>query len=207
MRRIVLTLCFSLFLVPQVFAQQAPTTPPRQVPPTGGVPQGTPPPPTVAPPAIPPPGQQPRPGAQPPRETPPPFAPTAMGTQNIQLAVTISDSFSSDVQSKKAITMLIVDGRSGQIRSTGGEGLINVDAQPSIQRDGRILLRLTLEYRPDISAEQFEALRKNGTVRITMFTESLSLLVTDGKPVMASQSADPRSDRKVALEVTATIVK
>ena len=130
-----------------------------------------------------------------------------MGTQNIQLAVTISDSFSSDVQSKKAVTMLIVDGRSGQIRSVGGEGLINIDARPAIQKDGRILLQLSVEYRPDLSTEQFDALRKSGVVKITMFTESLSLLVTDGKAVIASQSSDPRSDRKVALEVTATVVK
>ena len=209
MRRTVLILCFSLFLVPRLFAQQQ-AVPPRPLPTPGpgAAPQGTPPP-TVAPPTMPPPGQQtPRPGGQLPREAPPSFGPVGVGTQNIQLAVTISDTFSSDVHSKKAVTMLIVDGRSGQIRSMGGEGLINIDAQPSLQKDGRILLRLTVEYRPDLSAEQFDVLRKNGTTaRITMFTESLSLLVTDGKPVVASQSADPRSDRKVALEVTATVVK
>jgi hypothetical protein len=211
MRRTVLILCFSLFLVPRLFAQQqAVPSRPVATPGPGAAPQGTPPP-TVAPPTIPPPGQQtPRPGGQLPRETPPtlaPMSPVGMGSQNIQLAVTISDSFSSDVQSKKAVTMLIVDGRSGQIRSAGGEGLMNIDARPTIQRDGRILLQLSVEYRPDLSTEQFDALRKNGVVRITMFTESLTLMVPDGKPVVASQSADPRSDRKVALEVTATVVK
>jgi len=154
------------------------------------------------------PGQQPPRAGGPQREPPSAFGPpTAIGTQNIQLAITISDSFSSDVQSKKAVTMLIVDGRSGQIRSVGGEGLINIDARPGIQKDGRILLQLSVEYRPDLSTEQSEALRKSGVVKITMFTESLSLLVTDGKPVIASQSSDPRSDRRVALEVTATVVK
>ena len=39
------------------------------------------------------------------------------------------------------------------------------------------------------------------------FSESLNLLVADGKPIVASQSADPRSDRKVTIEVTATVLK
>ena len=206
MRRTILIFCFSLLFMPQLFAQQGQTPPPRQIPtPTAAPPGATAP--TLPPPGIAPSGQQtPRP-AGPPREGAPSFGPTALGTQNIQLAVTISDSFSSDVHSKKAITMLIVDGRSGQIRSMGGEGLINIDARPAIQKDGRILVQLTVEYRPDLSTEQAEALRKSGAVKLTMFTESLSLLVTDGKTVVASQSSDPGSDRKVALEITATIVK
>ncbi len=118
--------------------------------------------------------------------------------------MTISDSLSADVQSKKTVTMLTSDGHSGQIRSSGGEGLINIDARPSVQRDGRIFLQLTVEYRPELSPQQVQ---QSGTSRLTMFTESLSLIVSDSKPVIASQSADPRSERKVSLEVTATIVK
>jgi hypothetical protein len=31
--------------------------------------------------------------------------------------------------------------------------------------------------------------------------------LTDGKPLLISQSADPKGDRRVTVEVTATIVK
>jgi hypothetical protein len=100
--------------------------------------------------------------------------------------------------------MLIMDGRSGQIRSTSDGGLINIDASPSVRPDGRIYLRLTVEYRPELSAAQAQ---QAGTSRIAQFNESLALIVANGKPILASQSADPRSDRKVSLEVTATVAR
>jgi hypothetical protein len=55
--------------------------------------------------------------------------------------------------------------------------------------------------------DQMNALVTATVTRLNGFSESLNLMVTDGKPVIASQSADPRSDRKVTVEVTATVVK
>lgn len=123
--------------------------------------------------------------------------------QNVKLDVVIADSLIPDLQSKKTINMLILDGRAGQIRSSAGEGLINIDARPTIRPDGRIYVQLTIEYRPELTQPQLE---KAGG-RTALYSESLSLLVADGKPVLASQSADPRSDRKVSIEITATIIK
>lgn len=215
MRRITLALCLTVLLVSTPFAQQTPPSRPAQpappratTPPAPGV--GAP----VAPPSmIPPPGQQPttpRPGVAWPRGAQAPAAMSNRGEQNVQVAVTITDSFNTSIQSRKAVTMLIVDGRSGQVRSMGGEGLINIDARPVVQRDGRIFLQLTVEYRPEPSAELTEQIRQSekvGPLRLTVFTESLSFFLPDGKPVVASQSSDPRSDRKVSLEVTATVMK
>jgi hypothetical protein len=124
--------------------------------------------------------------------------------QNIKLDVVISDSLVPDLQSKKSVSMLILDGLSGQVRSSAGEGLINIDARPTIRPDGRVWVQLTIEYRPELSGQQ---LQQAGLNRTALFSESLALLVADGKPVMASQSADPRSDRKVSVEVTATVIK
>lgn len=126
--------------------------------------------------------------------------------QNIKLDVVISDSLVSDPQGRKSVSMLILDGLSGQVRSSGtNEGLINIDARPTIRPDGRVWVQLTIEYRPELSAQQAQ---QTGSARLmTMFSESLALLVADGKPVMASQSADPRGDRKVSIEVTATVIK
>jgi hypothetical protein len=124
--------------------------------------------------------------------------------QNVKLDVVISDSLVPDLQTKKAVSMLILDGLSGQVRSSAGEGLINIDARPTIRPDGRIYLQLTIEYRPELSGPQ---LQQAGLNRTALFSESLALLVADGKPVVASSSADPRSDRKVAIEVIASIIK
>ena len=42
---------------------------------------------------------------------------------------------------------------------------------------------------------------------MTMLTRPLTLMVAEMQKTLISQSSDPRSDRKVLLEVTAAIVK
>jgi hypothetical protein len=37
--------------------------------------------------------------------------------------------------------------------------------------------------------------------------ESLSVVLQDGKPLLVSQSADPTTDRKVTVELMATVLK
>jgi hypothetical protein len=139
-----------------------------------------------------------------------PAGPTSW--QNVKLDVKISDSLNTDTQHSKTMTVLCLDGNSSQVRSQSGDGLINIDARPAIRPDGRIYLQLILEYRPDFGGSAASlpsgSSGPGGTTRGTAgFSESLNLLVVDGKPIVASQSADPRSDRKVTVEVTATVVK
>ena len=210
MRRFTLALLVTLCGAVPALARQVPPTPP-------------PPPATVAPPAMPAPPAPPAPTAgmqatrpqtavaprvpQAPTPPPAPQAPRAepaSSWQNIRVEVTISDSLSSDAQNKKLVSMLIVDGRSGSVRSASDRGVINIDARPSIRPDGRIYLQITVEYRPELNADQ---MNKLGSSRVASFNEGLSLVVTDGKPVLASQSADPVGDRRVTLEITATVLK
>jgi len=80
--------------------------------------------------------------------------------------------------------------------------LINIDAKPTVRPDGRIWVQLTIEYRPELTVQQTQ---QSGSSRVAGFSESLSVVVIDGKPMVASQSADPKSDRKVMIELTATI--
>lgn len=138
--------------------------------------------------------------------TPAPKASAAVATsgQNIRVDLVITDSLVADTQAKKAVSMLLLDGYRGQVRSTGGSGVLNVDARPRLQKDGKILVDLTLIYQPELTAQQAQ---EAGTSRIAVFNESLVLMVVDGQPIVASQAADPRSDRKVSLEVTATVLK
>jgi len=127
--------------------------------------------------------------------------------QNVKIDIGISDTVTADVQTRKTVSMLILDGRSGQIRSGGTNSLINVDAAPTIRQDGRIYLHVTVEYQPALTPQQNQALNKDGIGPLPILIESLALILVDGKMMIASQSADPRSDRKVSVEITATVQK
>ena len=205
MRRLLITSCVIAGLFTVAHAQTAPqgqqpppTTRPSQTAPAGRPPSGDVP---VQPtPGAQTPGQQGRQGQQ---QTPPPGtaapaaaqgAPPQYTWQNIKLDLTIIDAAPATAQVRKVLVLHIADGRNGQVRSQGEQGLINIDARPQVRPDGKtILLQLTVEYRPD--------------ARGTLFSESLSAMVVDGKPLMLSQTVDPSGDRKVSVEVLATIQK
>ena len=211
MRRLLMTSCVIAALFVVVHAQGAPQG--QQAPPTTRPSQTAPP--AVRPGQTPPSGDvpvQPTPSAQPRQQgqqgrqgqqTPPPGAtapvapqqtPPQYTWQNIKIDLTITDTGSTGAPIRKVLVLHIADGRNGQVRSQGEQGLINVDARPQVRPDGRaILLQLTVEYRPD--------------ARGTLFTESLSTMVVDGKPLVLSQTVDPSGDRKVSVEVVATIQK
>jgi hypothetical protein len=130
--------------------------------------------------------------------------------QNVKLDLTITDTFGTS--SKKTVTMLIADGFAGRIRSSNDVPVssnsvraitINIDAIPEIRSNGQILVTLTVEYVPDLSTMT----QAGGVPKPANINESLTVLVADGKPTMISQSADPATDRRVTVEVTASIVK
>jgi hypothetical protein len=175
-------------------------------------------------------GQTPQPAAQ---GTPvPPARVVTVPTQNVRLEVTITDSFGSGVAggvsggvaggvsggvasgagpAKKTVTMLIADGHSGSIRSandvqtpTGFRTInINVDSQPTVRDGGRIQLSLSVQYVPELSTLNSQA----PSAKPANINESLTVMLNDGKSTLITQSADPSTDRKVTVEVTATIVK
>jgi len=98
------------------------------------------------------------------------------------------------------VNMLVAEGYNGRVRSNrGNAAMLNVDATPRMQKDGRISLQLTVEYRPRETAETLDAM--------SPINESLTVLLQSGKPLIVTQAADPSSDRKVTVEVTATILK
>jgi len=222
MRRSLMLLSFVPLFGSVVFAQE----PPR-VAPTAAIkaaPDATqsrnvqnPPPPRTPPPG---PGQPAAPGAPLPPPAPP--IPRKLPTQNVRVDVTITDSFGSG-PTKKTIGVLVADGRNGSIRSTmtvpqadpampGAPNQpiqhftyqnisLNVDAAPEVLADGRIFMGLNVQYTPDTPQEP------GGSNKPGSLNEALQVVLADGKQTLIAQSADPRGDRKVTLEVTATIVK
>jgi hypothetical protein len=129
---------------------------------------------------------------------------------NLRLEFTVTDQVGSAPPVKKTITMNVADGESGRIR-TNAEVFrkgsaptvvpLSIDANPQIE-GSRIRLRASLEYQllkdapePDVPAGK------------TSITQGVTAILSDGVSMVLSQSADPLTDRKVTLEVKATIIK
>ena len=77
---------------------------------------------------------------------------------------------------------------------------LNVDANPVVQSDGSVLLSLTLEYIPRPEGPENTAGEATLNERMTVTLES-------GKPMVISKAADPAGNRKINVEVTATVMK
>jgi hypothetical protein len=129
---------------------------------------------------------------------------------NLRLEFTVTDQIGAAPPVKKTITMNVADGESGRIRTNADVFRKNsnptvvplsVDAAPEIEGT-KIRLRASLEYQllsdaagPDLPAGK------------TSITQSVTTILNDGVSTILSQSADPLTDRKVTLEVKATIIK
>ena len=121
------------------------------------------------------------------------------GTQNVRIEVTITDQRDGAPSAPKIISMILTDRDPGRMRSGTGrnDGMLNVDVRPEVTRENRVKMSLTLEYRPPMTGEK----------EMVPLTQSLTMLLDDGKPLTVSQSADPGSNRSVKVEVKATMLK
>jgi hypothetical protein len=155
--------------------------------------------------------QEVKPDPQPARPPAPARPETPGQPTNIKLELTITDQTGPGEPGKRTVSMILADRQNGSIRSgghvvSGGNRLpvtLNVDARPSlISNDNRILLELTLEYLPKPGSDN----ANSGEGRANL-TERLGLVVTSGKPLVISHASDPTSDRKISVELTATILK
>jgi hypothetical protein len=121
---------------------------------------------------------------------------------NIKVDLTITEAGAGTAPTTKTLSLLTAENSFGRIRTSTtsvSTGQLNVDARPRIHVKTKILLELTVEYRPGMSPDA-----KNPAPELS---ESLRVLLDDGKPLVVSQSADPNSDRKVTLEVKATVLR
>jgi hypothetical protein len=131
---------------------------------------------------------------------------------NVQIELTLSDQAGTQPPVKKSVSMIVSSGHWGKIRSAGtirpiGDSPfavdLNVDARPFVSVDGPIQLELTLVYSPPRgSATSTENANAPAGVN-----QSLTVILQSGKPLIISQAADPFTDRKVLVEVKATVLK
>jgi len=137
---------------------------------------------------------------------------------NVRLDLTILDQVATGTPARKTVTMYIADRSIANVRTTGRmltrEGwrdvLINVDARPTVIRGKNDAVRvdLGLEYRP--MAAQSSAAPTNmleANVQPTALKQNVVTVLDSGKPILISQAADPSSDRRISVELKATIEK
>jgi len=181
------------------FAQATPQTPQApQAPPVQRTPQAPRTPPTPQTPPAPPRGAAPAtPAPAPPR---PVVAVDATPGQllNIQVDVTIVAEATGEAPVRKTVSLTVADRQSGSVRSTDSRNagigdLLNVDVLPMVQKNGRILTRVGLEY---ASAKQPPVVQ----LRAQPLLES-------GKGLLVSRAVSPNADRTVTVEITATVLK
>jgi hypothetical protein len=143
------------------------------------------------------------------KPAPKPPAPEGL-PNNIKLELTITDQAGPGEAAKRTVSMIIADRKNGSVRSSGQvltpggrfNVMLNVDAMPVIIKDGLMRLDVSLEYVPKPGSENASSGEGRGSLN-----ERLSLLVESGKPLVVSQASDPTSDRRISVELTATLLK
>lgn len=139
---------------------------------------------------------------------------------NVRFDLTITDQTADGQPLKKSIMWVLADGFGSRVRSTGMvhsqlqtesgpitrqlfEVELNVDASVAVLDGDRMRSEIVIQYTPGIAG----AMAPQGTVKPSPLNESVTVILTSGKPLVITQAADPVSDRKVTAEVTATILR
>jgi hypothetical protein len=145
---------------------------------------------------------------------------------NVKIEVSITDQTGTNPPARKVVTMIASDRQSANVRSSANVPVkvagpisaanvgapnytyrtvtINVDARPAIvaKEPNKVSVAFGLEYLPKIGAAQEEM-----EPGMSSWSERLTLVLESGKPMVISQAADPTSDRRITVEITATILK
>jgi uncharacterized protein (DUF4415 family) len=146
---------------------------------------------------------------------------------NVRIDATVIESHGEQVTGRKVLTITLVDGEWGSVRSTqqvpfqakGSQSFsyqpapLNMDARATLREDGRIRVSLTLEYRGAPSEPETPpgpsapvATMVPGAVDQGI-KQTVTVVLDSGKPLIVAQSSDAVGDRRVALEVKATVLK
>ena len=142
---------------------------------------------------------------QKPTEQPTPRPEAAGQPINIKLDLTITEQNGTGDPVKKVVTMMLAESGSGSIRSTSnvkpqGRVQLNVDAQIQMLKSGALRTTFRLEYTPRLNGNEAGG-------EWTSLSQQIQTVLEPGKPMILSQATDPASDRKVIVEVKATVVK
>jgi hypothetical protein len=149
---------------------------------------------------------------------------------NIKIEMSITDQSGANPPAKKTVSMIVGDRMRNSIRSSASVRVpntvfgpakpgdppgpmvsynyrnvtINVDAKATIvqKEPNKVMLEFVIQYAPKSGGGQ-EDLEPG----MASLNESMTVILESGKPMTVSQAADPTSDRKITVEVTASILK
>jgi len=135
---------------------------------------------------------------------------------NVKVEFTITDQIGTKAPTKKTMTLIVADRENGRIRTNTEYAVargssvsyriapLGVDVFPTI--DGsKIRLEFTLEY--ELRSDKDADMPPDAQGPKTNVTERLSAVLDSGVPLIIAQSSDAVTDRKLTIEVKATIVK
>jgi hypothetical protein len=139
--------------------------------------------------------------AAPPRDTGQPL--------NVRVEFTITEEVGGAAPAKKMVSLTVADRQNSFVRSGGDVRVgdryrnvnINVDARPTILRENQVRLEVSLEYRPQATGGG------TGEPALWGISERVGVILESGKPLIISQAFDPTSDRRMTVELKATILK
>lgn len=211
MKKVLLVTSLAVALATPVWAQNPPPAPvaplaaPAQAPPPAPAAQ-----PAPAPPTAPRPGQArpaaPARGAVPPQAVPaPPAVPVSGATpRNVKFDITITDTAGGKPVTKALSVTVSNYSGTGSIRSTGvrPDGTLvplNVDIRNVTWHSDTVV-------RASVNVE-YQAYVPDAKLQPGLMTASSNSVFEDGRRTQILQTADPTSDRRTIIEVTATVLK
>lgn len=149
----------------------------------------------------------PTPPTQPSPAPAPDLAAEAGQLVNVKIDLAVIEDGGAEPASRKEVSITLADRRAGTVRSGARkpsdnpndkfapEAWLNVDARPWMERrDGRVRVLITMQY---LSPPHFS---RDGVLKFETLLES-------GKPLVVSQASSAISDRRMRVELTATILK
>jgi hypothetical protein len=155
--------------------------------------------------------QQPTTTPAPPKPAPEAAAPPRDPGQplNVRVEFTITEEVGGAAPAKKMVSLTVADRQNSFVRSGGDVRVgdryrnvnINVDARPTILRENQVRLEVSLEYRPQATGGG------TGEPALWGISERVGVILESGKPLIISQAFDPTSDRRMTVELKATILK
>jgi hypothetical protein len=119
---------------------------------------------------------------------------------NIRLDVTVTDQAANGGPQPKTLMVILADRAMGRTRAAFEDRSIAIDARPTVA-DGRIRVNVTLQSEP---ARWGPPTERDATLN---WRNSFSLLLENGKPMLALETMDAVTKRKMSIEVKATLQK
>ncbi len=139
-----------------------------------------------------------------PAPAPGPIVPEPLRNEpiNVRYEITIREEGGAQ-PSVKTVTMTGMLYEISLVRATSDlRSPLNVDVNPTALNGSKVRTKIGIEYTTPAAAEA------TGPSTVPLIVrQAIHVWLDSGKPVVVSQAADPKSDRRLTVEVTATVIR